>query len=186
MNSVAVLLDQIRSGGFSLQLVNAKLRIQGPKQPEGQYLAVIDELRQRREEVKAFLTEACSKQIELPPSIQPPSLGCKCTASIYKQLRIDGDGFDWMCSRCGKTLHVPEAQPQRADVTEGQMVAVEICSEILQAHIWLAFDKSFDPKDKQAVFYADEIPLLKNKTPEQIREIHKVKLAFGPESRVRT
>jgi hypothetical protein len=185
MTTVAVLVDQIRSRGFFLQLVNANVRIRGPKQPEGESLALIDELRQRRDEVKAFLTGTCSKPIEHPQSIQPPSLGCKCAAYIYRQLRLDGDGFDWMCSRCGKTLHVAEPQPQRPDATEGQIVAVEICSEVLQAHIWLAFDKSFDPKDGQAVFYADEIPLLKDKTPEQLRQIQKVKLAFGPGSRVR-
>src|SRR5215467_4761627 len=176
MNTVATLLDQIGLGGFSVKLVNAKLRIRGPKQPEGECLAVIDELRQRREEVKAFLSEARLKPIELPQSTRPPTLGCKCAASVHKQVRLDGDGFDWMYSRCGKTLHVTEPKPQRPDATEGQIVAVEICSEVLQAHIWLAFDKSFDPKDKQAVFYADEIPLLKNKAAEQLREIHKVNL----------
>jgi hypothetical protein len=74
---------------------------------------------------------------------------------------------------------------QNTDATEGRIIAVEICSEILRAHIWLAFDKSFDPKDGQAVFYADEIPLLKDKIAEQLREIHKVKLVFGPGSRLR-
>ena len=76
-------------------------------------------------------------------------------------------------------------EAQSAELTEGHIVAVEICSEVLEAHIWLAFDESFDPKDGEAVFYADEVPLLKDKTPEQLREIHKVKLAFGPGSRVR-
>jgi hypothetical protein len=185
VNSVALLLDQIRMRGFSLQIVNAKVRIQGPKQPEGESLALLNELRQHRGQVKAFLTETESKPKELSPFAKPHSMGCKCAASVHKQLRLDGDGFDWMCSRCGKTLHVTEPQPQRPDATEGQIVAVEICSEVLQAHIWLAFDKSFDPKDGQAVFYAHELPMLKDKTAEQLREIHKVKLAFGPGSKVR-
>jgi hypothetical protein len=70
------------------------------------------------------------------------------------------------------------------DITEGRIIAVEICSEVLQAHIWLAFDDNFNPGDGQAVFYANEIPLLKNKDPVTLREIHKTKLAYGSGSRV--
>jgi len=70
-------------------------------------------------------------------------------------------------------------------ITEGEIIAVEICSTILQAHIWFAFDDDFNPDDGQAVFYAHELPFLRGKKPEQLREILKVKLAFGPGSRVR-
>ena len=71
------------------------------------------------------------------------------------------------------------------DIVEGRIIAIEISSEVLGADIWLAFDDDFDPQDGQAVFYYHELPFLKEKTPEQLREIHKVKLAFGPGSRVR-
>src|SRR5262249_51678179 len=69
---------------------------------------------------------------------------------------------------------------------EGRIVAVEICSEVLEAHIWLAFRDDFMPAEGEpvAVFYADELLLLKNKTAEQLREIHKVKVVFGPTSRM--
>src|SRR5262245_60186441 len=110
MNSVALLLDQIRMRGFSLQIVNAKIRIQGPKQPDGESLALLNELRQRREQVKAFLTETESKPKELSPSAKPHSVRCKCAASVHKQLRLDGDGFDWVCSRCAEKVHVPAVQ----------------------------------------------------------------------------
>jgi hypothetical protein len=79
----------------------------------------------------------------------------------------------------------PVKTPEPARIDDGEIVAVEICSPVLEAHIWLAFDDAFDPKDNQAVFYAHELEFLKNKTPEQLREIHKVKIAFGPGSRVR-
>src|SRR5262245_4714116 len=69
------------------------------------------------------------------------------------------------------------------DLTEGRIIAVEICSNVLEAHIWLAFDKDFNPNDGQAVFYADELPFLKNKDVETLKEIHRVKLTF-PGSRV--
>ncbi len=60
----------------------------------------------------------------------------------------------------------------------GQLRAVMICSALLETHLWMILDRSFQPKDNLAVYYAEEIPLLKNKTPEDIREIHKVKLVF--------
>src|SRR5262245_636638 len=68
-------------------------------------------------------------------------------------------------------------QAQAPDPTEGPIVAVEICSEVLQAQIWLALDESFDPKDNQAVFYTHEFPMLADKTAAELRETHKVKLA---------
>jgi len=43
----------------------------------------------------------------------------------------------------------------------------------------------FNARIKIPVFYARELPLLKGKTPEQLREIHKLKLAFGPGSSVK-
>jgi hypothetical protein len=70
------------------------------------------------------------------------------------------------------------------DITEGRIIAVEICSNILEAHIWLAFDDDVKANDGQAVFYADELPFLATKDADTLREFHKVKLAF-PGSRVR-
>ena len=68
--------------------------------------------------------------------------------------------------------------------------AVKICSHVLEDEIWLILDRSFIPHDGLACYYPEEIPLLKTKTPEDLREIHKVKLIFpgcrviqeGPES----
>ena len=65
------------------------------------------------------------------------------------------------------------------DATEGPVIAVEICSNVLEAHIWLAFDDHFNPGDDLAVFYADELPFLANKDTQTLKEIHKNKLAFG-------
>src|SRR5215469_9610469 len=63
-------------------------------------------------------------------------------------------------------------------LTEGRIIAVDICSTVLKTRIWLAFNDEFDPKDGQAIFYADELPLLRTKTPQQLKEIYKAKLAF--------
>ena len=72
-----------------------------------------------------------------------------------------------------------------ADPTEGTIVAVKLASTVLDADIWLAFKEDFKPDDEQAVFYADELPLLVTKDANQLREIHRDKLTFGPGSRVR-
>jgi hypothetical protein len=79
------------------------------------------------------------------------------------------------------------AGPQPADLTDGRIVAVKIASTVLDCDIWLAFRDNFKPDEGEplAVFYADEIPLLKKKTAEQLREIYRVKVTFGPGSRVR-
>lgn len=70
------------------------------------------------------------------------------------------------------------------DITEGRIIAVLICSKVLEADIWFALDDSFVPGDGQAVFYPDELQFLKDKDAETLRKNHKVKLAF-PGSRVR-
>ena len=71
-------------------------------------------------------------------------------------------------------------------IEDGEIIAIEICSKVLEAHIWLAFDDGFDPGDGQAVFYADELPFLKTKTPEQLKKIHALKLGkVGLGTRVR-
>src|SRR5215831_11771782 len=62
------------------------------------------------------------------------------------------------------TMPIPiPVAPTQAGGTKGRIMAMEICSEILQAHIWLAFDDLFDPKDGQAIFYASELKFLKIK-----------------------
>lgn len=60
----------------------------------------------------------------------------------------------------------------------GNLKAVKIRSALLEDHLWLVLDRSFEPMDGLAIYYPEELPLLKTKTPEELREIHKVKLAF--------
>ena len=60
----------------------------------------------------------------------------------------------------------------------GEVRAVLICSGILQDHLWVIYDRSFEPKDSLAIYYAEELPELKKKNLEELRQIHKVKLAF--------
>jgi hypothetical protein len=80
-------------------------------------------------------------------------------------------------------MAILEDLPPRAwladEVTDGQTLkAVKICSAVLEDHLWLILDCSFEPKDSLAIYYPEELPELRAKTPEQLREIHRVKLVF--------
>jgi len=78
----------------------------------------------------------------------------------------------------GESGEVGEAKPA-PDPTEGRIIAVLIASTVLEAGIWIALDDSFDPGDGLAVYYPDELEFLATKDPQTLREIHRVKLAFG-------
>ncbi len=75
-----------------------------------------------------------------------------------------------------KHNNTPEAQEVRERANSIQ--AVKIASIVLNDDIWLILDRSFIPHDGLACYYAEEIPLLRDKTPEDLRQIHKAKLAF--------
>ncbi len=65
------------------------------------------------------------------------------------------------------------------EVKEGEVLqAVKVYSSILDDDLWLIIDPSFEPNDGLACYCPDEIPRLKNRTSEELREIHKVKLVF--------
>jgi len=71
-----------------------------------------------------------------------------------------------------------EAAPKPEVVEDKTILGVKICSRVLEDEIWLILDRSFTPHDGLACYYAEEIPLLRDKTPEELREIHNAKLAF--------
>jgi hypothetical protein len=56
--------------------------------------------------------------------------------------------------------------------------AILIYSTVLKDEIWVILDPAFVPAGNVGCYYPDEIPLLKNKTPEQLLEIHRAKLVF--------
>jgi hypothetical protein len=69
--------------------------------------------------------------------------------------------------------------------SEGAIVAVLIDSTVLGAEIWLALHDDFksDAGDLRAVYFAAELPFLRIKSPQTLREIHTVKLTW-PSCRV--
>ena len=79
-----------------------------------------------------------------------------------------------------KYLDNPNPQTQALEVVETNqsIQAVKICSHVLEDEIWLILDRSFIPHDGLAWYYAEEIPLLRTKTSEDLKEIHRTKLAF--------
>ena len=56
--------------------------------------------------------------------------------------------------------------------------AIKICCAFLEDHLWIVIDRSYQPIDRLAIYYPEELTELTTKTLEQLREIHKVKLAF--------
>ena len=73
------------------------------------------------------------------------------------------------------------AETSTGDLSDGQIIAVLIDSTVLGAVIWFAVRDDWrpDPGDSTPVFYASELPALRTKTPEQLRQIFNVKSATG-------
>jgi hypothetical protein len=147
-----------------------------------------------KEEQERIVKRALSMSLhpaEKSPEIGPPACS-NCGAFMTPTVDVSGKPL-WECRACdvGDGTDRPDgvvgdgASVVAQIVEGGEIVAVLICSKILESHVWLAFDNDFKPADGQVVFYAHELEFLKTKTPEQLREIHKVKVAFGPGSRVR-
>ena len=84
-----------------------------------------------------------------------------------------------------KYLDNPIPQTQALEVVEmnQSIQAVKITSTVLNDDIWLILDREFIPHDGLAVYYAEEIPLLKGKSLEDLKLIHQTKLTF-PGARV--
>ncbi len=60
----------------------------------------------------------------------------------------------------------------------GDLRAIQICSATLEAHLWVIWDRGFQPKDNLTVFFGEEMSLLKGKSLEDLKLIHETKLIF--------
>jgi hypothetical protein len=78
---------------------------------------------------------------------------------------------------------IAEIRPRAWVVEEvrdgGRLKAVKICSAVLQDHLWVVVDRSYQPTEDLAIYYPEELSELGSKTPEQLREIHRIKLTFS-------
>lgn len=140
-----------------------------------------------------YLDRATSKEAPAVEIAQPASIGSSpaaddaappcwnCGAVTTETRDIYGETVR-VCDLCTVSSDVlPDLagqMPRAWVVEEVRDKAVKICSAVLDDHLWLILDRSFIPHDGLACYYAEEIPLLGNKTPEDLREIHKAKLAF--------
>lgn len=79
----------------------------------------------------------------------------------------------------GRVFHEQKSlQLEALEVKDREVLqAVKIQSSILDDDLWLIIDPAFKPNDSLACYYLEEIPLLKNKTCEELQEIHRFKLA---------
>jgi len=76
------------------------------------------------------------------------------------------------------------AEPETSavdQIIDESVVAVLIDSEVLGGPIWFALHDGWRPDeaDNVPIFYANELPALRMKTPEQLRSIFNVKRKFG-------
>ena len=77
--------------------------------------------------------------------------------------------------------YLDHTEAPTVDPTEGPIIAVLIDSTILGAPIWFALRDDWRPDagDATPVLYASELPFLRTKSPQTLREIFKTKAAFG-------
>ena len=91
-----------------------------------------------------------------------------------------------------EALATVEEPPPRARVVDrihgdnGTLRAVLICSSPLECHLWLILDRTFTPTDNLAQYFPEELPKLKQKNLEELRQTHEAKLAFSGCRIVRT
>ena len=60
----------------------------------------------------------------------------------------------------------------------GYLRAIQIRSAVLEAYLWVIWDRTFQPKDNLAVYFREEMPLLKGKSMEDLKLIQETKLIF--------
>ena len=98
--------------------------------------------------------------------------------------RLDGQPLTAQDREEARIHDQEDLAPIRAWVVEevrgddGGLRAVLICSGLLQDHLWLILDRSFTPHNTLAQYYPEELPELRKRSVEDLREIHKVKLEF--------
>jgi len=67
---------------------------------------------------------------------------------------------------------------EEAREENGKLRAVLICSALLEAHLWVVWDRSFEPTDNLAIYFGEEMPLLRGKSMGDLKLIHQTKLIF--------
>jgi hypothetical protein len=96
--------------------------------------------------------------------------------------RVDGRPLTAQDKQEAKRIATTDQRPisDPAVLADDNVVAVLIDSSIVGAPIWFAFADQWKPSEADSIpiFYASELPALRQKTPEQLRSIFNVKHAF--------
>ncbi len=143
MPDVRSLIETAQTKGLRLFLKEGRVKVQAPSRLDGDMKALIEKLREHREQIKSILTTADSIQLQ-DEDLAP------IRAWVVEVIRGDN----------------------------GKLRAVLIYSGLLEAHFWMIRDRSFQPNDGMACYFAEEIPLLKGKSIEDLKLIHQTKLIF--------
>ena len=140
MSDVGSLIGFAQERGLRVFLEKGRVKVKAPKIMDGETKALIEELREHKEEIKSILAD----EDPIPQDL--------ISIRAWEVDRVHGE--------------------------DGRLLAVKICSAVLQAHLWVIWDGDFQPKDDLAVYYPEEIPLLKGKCMEDLKLIQKTKLIF--------
>ncbi len=177
--SVQQLLEQAKVKGLTVFLGDGQLKVRPAQEPEGEARALVEELRQRKQEVLKALTPEVT-----PEAITPPSCW-NCGQRMAPITDINGKATHY-CPACEVSSEDLEALPdlpkawrvEEIRAGTGVLQAVKICSAVLKDHLWVILDRTFTPTDDLAQYYVEELPELDKKSLEDLRAIHKAKLAF--------
>jgi len=169
------LIETLKARGLNLRVNGDRIRVEAPQEPDSETKALLDEVRRHQDEIKAIL---------MAP------LCWNCGQAMVPITDINGKDIHY-CQACEVSSedmealpHLPQAWKVKEIRSEsGEVQVVLICSGILQDHLWVVYDRSFEPKDTLAIYYAEELPHLKARTSDDLRQIHRAKLAF-PGSRI--
>ena len=90
-----------------------------------------------------------------------------------------------------KRVFQPESGPSESDMgflrasvinevraRDGSLRGQLVFSDLFNDQIWIISDRELTPVDDCALYYKEEVPLLRGKTPEDLALIQKVKLEF--------
>ena len=176
------LLDELKAIGYKVTLKGDKIRatyILPGNPPVDRIKPLLDELRNHKEEVIThlqFKNEFNRLAEHLRQSDYTPENFSKLQ-TLSLEMNATWEAMDYP-----KFKEVIDVMLQIPGIlrSEGEKpVAAKIFSHILQDHVWIALDPTFQADDGIPVYMPEEIRNLRGATPEDIRTFHRVKKELG-------
>jgi hypothetical protein len=171
VTDIRIIIEQVRARGFAIYLVDGVLKVKGPAAPDGETARLLDFLREHRDRVKAVLSEKPCWNCGEPMSLVKDIYGCDVLICDHCSVSSD----DLLKRESG----VVGAQVAQQFTVNGDLKAVELCSRVLEDHLYILFDRAFElPNKSLAVYFPEEFEFLQTKGLEQLQAIHRTKLVF--------